>query len=123
MFSKSMATLALAGITFLASIGSAFAAAVDVNSADQAQLETIKGIGPAMSARILAERKKSTFKDWSDLETRVAGIGDRNAEAFSQRGLTVGGATKTAVASPSHPTKPATKVAKATTAEPAIARK
>lgn len=65
-------------------------AAVDVNKASQAELETIKGIGPALSGKILDARKTSTFKDWGDLVERVVGIGPGNAARLSQAGLTVG---------------------------------
>jgi competence protein ComEA len=41
-------------------------AAVDVNKATRAELDGIKGIGPAMSKRILDERKKGEFKSWDD---------------------------------------------------------
>ena len=51
-------------------------AAVDVNKASQAELESIKGIGPTISTQILDERKKAPFKDWNDLITRVKGVGD-----------------------------------------------
>lgn len=67
-------------------------AAVDVNQASQAELESVKGIGPAVSARILEERKKATFKDWADLIDRVKGIGPGNAVRYSEAGLTVAGA-------------------------------
>jgi competence protein ComEA len=60
-----------------------------VNKADQAQLETVKGIGPALSERILSERKKSEFKDWADLRSRVKGIGEKTATRYSADGLTV----------------------------------
>ena len=71
--------------------GSALAA-VDVNSADQAALDGIAGVGPATSKAILAEREKhGSFKDWADLERRVKGIGSRNAVKLSAAGLTVGG--------------------------------
>jgi competence protein ComEA len=66
-------------------------AAVDVNKADQAQLETIKGIGPAIAGKILDERKKGEYKDWSDLIDRVKGVGEGNAAKFSAEGLTVNG--------------------------------
>ena len=66
-------------------------AAVDVNKGTQAELESIKGIGPAVSARVLDERKKSSFKDWTDFIDRVKGVGPRNAAHFSQAGLTVNG--------------------------------
>ncbi|MBT9459720.1 MAG: helix-hairpin-helix domain-containing protein [Burkholderiaceae bacterium] len=67
-------------------------AAVDVNKASQADLETIKGIGPGVSGKILDERKKGAFKDWADFVERVKGVGDGNAAKFSAEGLTVNGA-------------------------------
>ncbi len=67
---------------------------VDINKADQSQLESIKGIGPAMSQRILDERKKVAFKDWADLEARVKGISEKNAAKYSDAGLTVNGKPK-----------------------------
>jgi competence protein ComEA len=78
-------------------------AAVDVNKADQSTLETVKGIGPGVSARILDERKKGTFKDWGDFVDRVKGVGDGNAARFSKEGLTVNGATFTPSASSGKP--------------------
>src|ERR1700761_9751874 len=63
--------------------------AADANSASQAELETVKGIGPAISAKIIAERANGQFKDWPDLVTRVKGIGDKNAVKLSTAGLTV----------------------------------
>ena len=70
------------------------AAAVEVNSADQSQLESVKGVGPALSAKILAARKQSGFKDWSDLQARVSGVGEKNSAALSRNGLTVAGRSK-----------------------------
>lgn len=71
--------------------GSAFAA-VDVNNADQAALDSVAGVGPATSKAILAEREKNgNFKDWADLERRVKGVGARNAVKLSAAGLTVNG--------------------------------
>ena len=75
-------------------------AAVDVNKATQAELEAIKGIGPAISGKILDERKKSNFKDWPDLVERVKGVGDTNAAKFSTEGLTVNGQGFTGAAAP-----------------------
>lgn len=83
--------LLLAVATLIATMGFAFAD-VDVNKADQAALDGIKGIGPAMSKRILDERKKGgDFKDWADLEQRVKGIRDKRAAKLSAAGLTVNG--------------------------------
>ena len=66
-------------------------AAVDVNKASVAELDSIKGIGPAISGKILDERKKGNFKDWADLVDRVKGVGKVNAAKFSDQGLTVNG--------------------------------
>jgi competence protein ComEA len=66
-------------------------AAVDVNTASAAELDGIKGIGPATSTRIVDERKKGQFKDWQDFIDRVKGVGEGNAAKFSAEGLTVNG--------------------------------
>jgi competence protein ComEA len=84
----------LAVATLLASIGFAFAQ-VDVNKADQAALDGIKGVGPKTSKAILDERKKGgTFKDWADFEKRVKGIGEKNSTKLSEAGMTVNGQAK-----------------------------
>lgn len=67
-------------------------AAVDVNTAAEADLADVKGIGPAMSTRILDERKKAKFKDWDDFIARVKGVGEKSAANLSTNGLTVNGA-------------------------------
>jgi competence protein ComEA len=67
-------------------------AAVDVNKATAAELDGVKGIGPAISGKIVEERKKGDFKDWQDFIDRVKGVGDKNAARFSAEGLTVNGA-------------------------------
>lgn len=67
-------------------------AAVDVNKANAAELDSVKGIGPSISTRILDERKKGEFKNWDDLISRVKGMGEKSAAKFSTAGLTVGGA-------------------------------
>jgi competence protein ComEA len=60
-------------------------AAVDVNQASQAELETVKGIGPGLSTKILDARKASAFKDWTDFVDRVPGIGQRQCQRASRR--------------------------------------
>lgn len=97
-----LAPLLLAVSLGLAAPALASTSAVDVNKATQAELETIKGIGPAMSAKILAARKSGEFKDWNDLVQRVSGMGPGNARRMSEAGLRVGAAAfqaSTAVAS------------------------
>ncbi|MDO5288413.1 MAG: helix-hairpin-helix domain-containing protein [Pseudomonadota bacterium] len=86
-------------------------AAVDANKATEAELTTVKGIGPAMSTKIVQERKKAPFKDWNDLKSRVKGIGDKTALKLSEGGLTVNGAAYGSAAKPAKapakaPTKP-----------------
>lgn len=80
----------LLAMAVLVSSSLAFAA-VDLNKAGPAELDSIKGIGPAMSVKILDERKKGSFKDWNDFIDRVKGVGQANAVKFSKAGLTVGG--------------------------------
>lgn len=76
-------------------------AAVDVNKATAAELDSIKGIGPSISTKILDERKKGNFKDWDDFINRVKGVGEGNAAKFSAEGMTVNGAAfKGAAAAP-----------------------
>jgi len=81
-------------LTFFAamSLVAAFAA-VDVNKGSEAELDSIKGIGPATTKQIVAERKKAEFKNWDDLISRVKGLGDKTAAKLSEGGLTVGGAS------------------------------
>ncbi len=81
----------LLAVVALSFFGVAFAA-VDANKANQADLETVKGIGPGLSGKILEARKAGEFKNWDDLVDRVSGVGPGNAARFSQAGLTVGGA-------------------------------
>lgn len=66
-------------------------AAVDVNKATEAQLDSVKGIGPGTSKMIMAERKKGEFKDWADFIARVKGVGETRAAKLSDEGLTVNG--------------------------------
>ncbi|WP_426110895.1 ComEA family DNA-binding protein [Massilia sp. PWRC2] len=83
--------VAMALAALVASMGCALAQ-VDVNKADAAALDGIKGIGPKMAKSILDERGKGgAFKDWADFEKRVQGVGEKNARRLSTAGLTVGG--------------------------------
>ena len=97
MFKKILATIAALATTIAM-------AAVDVNDATEADLDSIKGIGPGTSAKILEQRKGARFKDWDDFIQRVPGIGDKRAAKLSSEGLTVNGAafksTATGTASP-----------------------
>ena len=78
--------------TLLAMLAGPAAQAADVNQAGAAELEAVKGIGPALSGQILAARQQGQFKSWADLVERVSGMGPGNAARLSQNGLTVAGA-------------------------------
>lgn len=99
-------------VTALLALASAAAfAVVDVNKANQAELESIKGIGPSMSTKILDARKTGSFKDWTDLQSRVKGVRDGNSAKFSADGLTVNGAAFSATSlanAEARPARPAT---------------
>jgi competence protein ComEA len=83
--------LAIAALS--ASMSMAFAQ-VDVNKADAAALDSVKGVGPSMSKTILDERAKGEFKDWADFQKRVKGVGDKRAAKLSEAGLQVNGKSK-----------------------------
>ncbi len=76
----------------LALCAAAAFAAVEANDATQAQLESLKGVGPTVSDRILEARKAGRFQDWSDFLARVKGVGEVTAARLSKAGLTVNGA-------------------------------
>ena len=107
---RQLITALLAALAF-----NAFAA-VEANQASRAELETIKGIGPGLSGKIVEARKAGAFKDWSDLVERVGGIGAGNANKLSQGGLTVSASVYGGAAAPA---KNAAKEAK----EPKAAKK
>jgi len=67
-------------------------ARLDINRATQAELETLRGVGPQLSARILQAREARPFTDWEDLRQRVTGLGPVQSARLSQEGLTVEGA-------------------------------
>jgi competence protein ComEA len=67
-------------------------AAVDLNSANQAQLESVNGIGPVKAKAIIEYRtKKGPFKSVDDLE-KVNGFGKKTVDKVRAE-VTVGGAT------------------------------
>jgi competence protein ComEA len=66
--------------------------AVDINTSTEAQLDSVKGLGPSSTARILQAREAGAFKDWKDLMARVKGIKQGTARKLSSAGLTVNGA-------------------------------
>ena len=76
------------------SLAAGLAAAVEVNTADQAALESVKGLGPVKSKAIIDERTKNgPFKDADDLANRVKGLGTKSVGHLEENGLTIGGAS------------------------------
>ena len=80
-----------AGLAAVLLLAALTALATEVNSASQAELERIKGIGPALSQRLLDERAKAPFQDWADLLKRAGGVKTAAAARLSAAGLTVNG--------------------------------
>ncbi|HDR9055515.1 TPA: helix-hairpin-helix domain-containing protein [Burkholderia vietnamiensis] len=76
------------------SLAAGLAAAVEVNTADQAALEAVKGLGPVKSKAIIDERTKNgPFKDADDLANRVKGLGTKSVGHLEENGLTIGGSS------------------------------
>ena len=74
----------------LAASGFGIAGPVNVNTATQSELESIKGIGPSKAKTIIAERLDGGhFQDANDLQKRVRGIGMKSVEKMVDNGLTI----------------------------------
>lgn len=66
-------------------------ATTEVNLANQAELEMVKGLGPQLSERVLAARHQAHFLSWDDFMARLPGIGPGRAAKLSGAGLRVAG--------------------------------
>ena len=91
VFNRCQRWIRLGCVVLLLTNSAAFA--LDINQANEAELDSVKGMGPALSAKVLKARGQSPFKDWSDLMQRVSGIRQNKAQQFSEQGLTVNGQT------------------------------
>lgn len=87
-----MKKLLLVLITWFAFLGLAFAGTpVDLNSANQAQLETVNGVGPVKAKAIIEYRTKhGPFKSVDDLQ-KVTGFGKKSVDKLRGE-VAVGGA-------------------------------
>ncbi len=84
-----MKKLFLVLLAWFAAINLAFAA-IDINSASEAELDKLPGIGPAKAKAIVEDRQKNgPFKSVDDLK-RVKGIGDKTFDKLKSE-ITVGG--------------------------------
>lgn len=63
--------------------------ALEINQASEAELDNLRGLGPAFTRRIMAERQRQLFSSWADLMQRVSGMGTATARKLSDQGLTV----------------------------------
>ena len=82
--------VALTFAVLASSAGAAYASPINVNTATQTELESIKGIGPAKAKTIIAERLDGGhFQDANDLQKRVRGIGMKSVEKMVDNGLTI----------------------------------
>ena len=66
---------------------------LDLERAREVDLDGLRGLGPATTRRILAERERQPFDNWKDLMKRVPGIGPGKAAQLSEQGLRVQGQT------------------------------
>jgi competence protein ComEA len=65
--------------------------ALEINQANAAELDSLRGMGPALSAKVLQARAQKPFESWRDVMKRVSGFGPAKAQQFSDQGLTVNG--------------------------------
>jgi competence protein ComEA len=77
----------------LALLASVAWAQVDLNKANEIELDGLKGLGPAMTRQIMDTRQKAPFRDWPDVMQRVKGIGPKKAASLSEQGIRVQGQT------------------------------
>lgn len=84
------ALLTRAGV-LAAALAPGIALAIDVNSATQEQLQSVRGIGPKTAQVIIDERKRGgRYESFEDLSDRVKGIGPKKVGSLRSAGLTLG---------------------------------
>jgi competence ComEA-like helix-hairpin-helix protein len=80
----------VSAVLTISSLGFANASPINVNTATQSELESVKGIGPSKAKTIIAERLDGGhFQDANDLQKRVRGIGMKSVEKMVDNGLTI----------------------------------
>ena len=85
-----MRSAAFIAALVVSSLGLATASPINVNTATQSELESIKGIGPSKAKTIISERLDGGhFQDANDLQKRVRGIGMKSVEKMVDNGLTI----------------------------------
>jgi len=85
-----MRSAAFVAALAVSSFGLATASPINVNTATQSELESIKGIGPSKAKTIISERLDGGhFQDANDLQKRVRGIGMKSVEKMVNNGLSI----------------------------------
>lgn len=62
---------------------------VDANHATVRELQTLRGVGPAMAERIIAARTERPFDSFEDFASRVRGAGPKRLQQWRAAGLTL----------------------------------
>jgi competence ComEA-like helix-hairpin-helix protein len=89
---RSMIGMMVLALALPLSVSLVNAAPVNVNTASQTELESIRGLGPSKAKAIIAEREKGgAFYDSYDLQSRVRGIGERSVSKLMENGLKIEG--------------------------------
>ena len=57
---------------------------INLNSASQAELETLPGVGPGLAKRMIAARQQKQFASWADVD-RVSGVGPKLLQKLKDR--------------------------------------
>ncbi|EFI34902.1 competence protein ComEA helix-hairpin-helix repeat protein [Desulfonatronospira thiodismutans ASO3-1] len=74
-FSLKVVILFFALTLFLTPASSMAGDHININTADQQELESLQGIGPALSERIVEHRERFPFEEKEDIK-QVSGIGE-----------------------------------------------
>ena len=64
---------------------------LDLNQASEIQLDSLHGVGPALTRDLMRERQKTAFHNWADVMRRVKGLGPAKAAHLSAQGVRVQG--------------------------------
>lgn len=83
--------LAVMAVAAVCAMAAPAAAALDLNRATRAELERLDGVGVVTAERLLQERQKAAFVDWTDLQRRVKGLRGHSVLRLQRQGVTING--------------------------------
>jgi hypothetical protein len=66
-------------------------AAIDLNQATRAEIESVRAVGVELTERLLQARSAGPFVDWQDLRQRVKGVSRKALEGFAEAGFQIKG--------------------------------